>query len=68
MTDDPWNAHRFGCAHLKMDCSWEIEHSFYTLDDFTQEEKDNENHLYLYTLSGYKLCKKCGHHNVPMFA
>jgi hypothetical protein len=54
-----WRMHKYGCAYLKMDCTWEIEHSFYTLDDFTQEEKDNENVIYLHVASGYSICKQC---------
>ena len=64
MTDDPWNAHRFGCAHLQLDCTWRYGHDFYTLDDFTQEEKDRENGIYLHVVDGYKICKKCGANNI----
>ena len=38
-------------------------HTFYTLDDFTQEEQNNV--IYIAVRAGWKICKECGWDNVP---
>ena len=36
-------------------------HTFYTVEnDFTQEEIDRKNLIYLHILAGDKICKWCG--------